>query len=269
MKKISKLLLSICLLFVLSFSLTACMGGNNNKNSGSTKPKGYTPPEDVDMTSGVQYAEWLLANHTNKDAYTMLFYKSKNGTVQESGSLKYYKDEKTSTFISASYNSAGTITYYREFKDITDNTHTVTIYDVTNSANKSYKVYTWDNDRFTTFKNDEFYADSVIYHYLYDYEQWDTTGATEITAQQNIVKDTETDGKYILTNTVLFTYENGDENYFIEKTYKYTVVKDKIIDVTITTEDSRTRDVEEAIYTYTYETVKISFSKKGIPQETE
>ena len=180
MKRISKLLLSFCMLFILSFSLVACMGGEEKPDN---KPAGYTPPKNVDMTSETQYAEWLLEHHTTSASYEMKYYLSKNTNVTESGSLKYLKNNNILT--SASYDSTGTLTHYYEFTNPADNQYIVTIY---NTTSKTYASKNYNSDEFTTFKSDLFYVDSVIQHYLFDYEKWNTTEAT-VSTQKRIVKD--------------------------------------------------------------------------------
>jgi len=272
MKRISKIFLSICMLFVISFSLVACSffndnttnnnndNNNNNNNNGGTPPttQTYTPPTGVDMTSADAYITWLKNNLDLTLSYESEVYKI-NGTSIESSSkiISLYKDN----------------TIYVE--EIDEDEKTDKYYEITKIADK-FKVITYSNynlkyyeDIVTGFQlSDTLIPISMIYFFTdaVDVLFSSSIQGNSVTPTTNKTIEKLSDGKYLLTNII--TYEitqniNGeDTKKSVNITIKLIVENNKLTSVEYITNDPRSSSGEESmIISYTYKDVIINFDK--------
>lgn len=136
MKKFTKFLISFCMLFVITFTLTACKETPAEGN--------FIPPAGIDMTSAESYAGWLDNNLDETLSYTLTSSTTENG-VTATYTIKYqYKHGIQHVAV---YDGLEMISYMEIFKDGRD--YEVAIYDVA-----SEKYFT---DTLTT---EEFYGSS-------------------------------------------------------------------------------------------------------------
>lgn len=136
MKKFTKILISFCMLFVVTFTLTACKDKEPENK--------FNPPAGVDMTSAESYAGWLDNNLDETLSYTLT-----SSTTQDGATATYtikYQYKHGIQYV-AIYDGLDMVSYMEIFKDGRD--YEVSIYDV-----DSEKYFT---DTLTT---DEFYGSS-------------------------------------------------------------------------------------------------------------
>ncbi len=129
MKKLSKILLSICMAFIVSFSFIACAPNddNNNGDGGNGGSSTYTPPTGVDMTSMTDYTKWLLDNPDLNSSYIGTIYE-KEGTTTKTTLIKY--QYKNNTQCIAVYSSSNTLESYYEIEEITSTSCIIKSYDI-------------------------------------------------------------------------------------------------------------------------------------------
>ena len=138
MKRFTKVLMSLCLLLVVTFTFTACLNDDGSGNGNK-----FVPPSGVDMTSAVSYASWLDNNLDETLSYTALFTQTNTDGVTTTNTVKYqYKHGLQMIAIYVGTNMSAYMEIYKDGQDFE-----TTIYDVS-----SQKYYS------DTLTSDEFYG---------------------------------------------------------------------------------------------------------------
>ena len=266
MKKINKILLSICMFFVISFSLVSCSlpfgdtsnnNNNNNSGSGGNPTQTYTPPAGVDMTKAEAYAKWLKDNIDFTLSYEAEALASSNNSTVQSVTIKnQYKDNVNHL---ASYNADGTIEFYMELSMLLDKVKQRE-YDLDNFTYSDHIYEGRDVGLYTPYGHICFFLEYPEYQF--------TTGLPETTVITRTIENKST-GKYVLTNKI--TYKSGSD-----KTETSTIIVKLVVENNRVTgfEFSESSTLPNSnkitrVYSYTYKNdVVVNFDTSNFVNES-
>ncbi len=202
MKKLSKILLSICMTFVMAFALVGC--DESSDPNGSQKPAKYTPPAGVDMTSVSEYALWLMNSSDRTSSYIASVTDYMSGTTPVISFEKYQYENGVQKF--ASYDAANKLSAYKEYEKITSEAFTEKNYNITNltytSRNVDKKTYLKDTANLRSSQSVPGLMWQIEINNGYDFGQNkidEISGYEDISVSES-VQNPET-GKYILTRS--------------------------------------------------------------------
>lgn len=241
MKKLTKLLISLCLILILPFTFTACKDndGSNNTNK-------------ADVSSATAYANWLKDNYDKTQSYVVAI-----GYGEEVVDVKYKYNASTQTQMYAYYVEDSMVFYY-EVKQV-DAKYKISAYDI---ESKKYVEDTltkqeYYSQSFTGFANEITDNSDVVYgginrmkiylsfrHYFgdmtanlylnffsnFDEQPTNTTKEIEkVYEGKYAIKETAYEGtevvystKFVYNNNLIeeIVVENAEESYNIAYEYK-------------------------------------------------
>ncbi len=211
MKKISKILLSLSMAFVMIFSLSGCkITEEPDESQDPLDIENYQAPVGVNMDSVSEYALWLLENADCTMPYIAVLSSIENynnPTEMKLEILKYKYDNDIQKI--ARYNSSNQLKYYNEFEEIVYGKFKQSNY---NTTSLTYTEQLLNEDKTIKSKANLYMADSVIalmwqLEMNQNYDIGDTVDYNELFGVANGADMEEiitnpSKGKYILTREI-------------------------------------------------------------------
>ncbi len=198
MKKLSKILLSFCMTFMLAFSLVACNDlDDDNYNDGSNSPSTVTMTE---------YAKNIYENHDYKSSYvaSVISYEEDALVKTQIKVIKYKYGGNTAQI--AVYNEEDVMTNYYEIETVVSGgLYRYSEYDLNN---KTYTKKSLGLKEINARKANLYLADKIVMHmYQAEFNQDKEIGddISELLPDGVVLEESITNpstGKYILTRNI-------------------------------------------------------------------